>query len=122
MPKTYKPWQFKPGARAGPGRPRKTETEKEAAKVLHRYAKQKADSFKAALDNILPLAVDRVHEIVAKRSLKMAANHLRAFELVSDRVFGKPPQAITGAQGGPLVVSFQQILGKVDGGKRERLG
>ena len=119
---------FKKGQSGNPGgRPKGTvltperKEELRVTKEVKRYARQRAASFKEALDNILPLSVDRVHEVVKRKGKEHAAEHLRAFELISDRVFGRPPQAITGTGGGPLVIAFSQLLNGVDGSKQEKL-
>lgn len=107
--------------RPGPGRPRKNPIVKAADKIIKAYAKQHADSFLEACEKLLPDATDRISEIVKKKGMAHAGHHIRATELLTDRLYGKPAQAITGAGGGPLLVSFQQVLGHVDGSKKEKI-
>lgn len=92
-------------------------------KIIKRYAEQNAETFKEACDNLLPKALSRVQKIVKTAEPKAGAHvHVRALEVLADRVYGKPPQAITGAGGGPLLVSFQQILAGIDGASVEKFG
>ena len=112
---------FRKGAKPGPGRPRKPLVDKLIDREIKRFAKQRANTFIEACESLLPLAVDRVGEALKVRGIKHAPIHLRALESLGDRVYGRPAQAITGAGGGPLVVSFQQILGKIPDGKREKI-
>lgn len=111
---------FKKGCKPGPGRKKMSRVDKLAAREIRRYAKQKADSFVEACENVLPLAMDRVQEGLAKKKGDHAFA-LRVAESMGDRVYGRPAQAITGAGGGPLVVSFQEILAAVPPGKREKI-
>lgn len=112
---------FKKGKPPGPGRPRKNPIIVQADKIIKKYAAQQADTFLEACEHLLPKAVERVGEIVEKKGMAHAGHHLRATELLADRLYGKSAQAITGAGGGPLLVSFQQVLGHVDGAKKEKI-
>ena len=116
------PAAFKKGNPGGPGRPPKNPLQKAIDKEIRDYAKQHAASFKEACENLLPLAVARVHEALERKGKTRENAHLRAMDLLADRVYGRPPQAITGAGGGPLVVSFEQLLKEVDGSKTEKMG
>lgn len=111
---------FKKGWKGGPGRPRLNPLEKAVRKEIKAYAKQQVDTFVEACEKLLPLAVDRTQEILNRKGVKREGSHLRALDLLADRVFGRPPIAITGAGGGPLVVSFEQLLKEVDGSKPEK--
>lgn len=111
---------FKKGWKGGPGRPKLSKTQKLVDRHVRRFAKQKAATFIEACENVLPLAMDRVQEGLAKKK----GDHvfaLRVAESMGDRVYGRPAQAITGAAGGPLVLSFQEILAKVPEGRREKI-
>lgn len=111
----------KANPRPGPGRPRKNPIVREAEKIIKAYGKQNADSFLEACEKLLPKAVERVEEALDRKGPAHGPLHLRAMESLSDRLHGRPAQAITGAGGGPLLVSFQQVLGFVDGGKKEKI-
>lgn len=104
-----------------PGRPPKTPIEKEAHRLVKKYARQRVNTFIEACENLLPIAVDRVEEALRRKGEEHGPLHLRALETLGDRVYGRPAQAITGAGGGPLVVSFQEILAAVPEGKREKI-
>lgn len=113
--------KFQPGCKGGPGRPKKNPIERQAAILIHRYARQKADSFKEACEKLLPLGVDRVQELLQAKGIKNGALHLRAVEMLGDRVYGRPAQALTAGNGSPLLVAFVQVLGGVDGARTEKL-
>lgn len=112
---------FRKGAKPGPGRPRQTLAQKAVAKELRRYAKQQAGTFAEACESLLPKAMDRVQEALERKGAKHGPLHVRATEMLRDSVYGRPAQAITGAGGGPLVVSFQQILNKIPDGGGEKI-
>jgi hypothetical protein len=76
--------------------------------------------FKANCAQLMPLAMKRVQELLENRRTAPAIK-MRAADFLADRLYGRPPQAITGAGGGPLLVSFTQILSGVDGARHERL-
>lgn len=83
---------------------------------------QEAKSFKEACENLLPLGLARAQEILERKGKSYAGHHIRVLDQLADRVLGRPPMAITGAGGGPLVVSFEQVLKEIDGSKSEKLG
>lgn len=112
---------FKKGKPGGPGRPKETMEQRVAKQEIRRFVRQRAATFLEACDALLPKAIDRVDELLERKGARHQDAHLRALEKLGDRVLGKPPQAITGAGGGPLVVSFQQILAGVDGAKDEKI-
>jgi len=115
---------FPKGCKPGPGRPKgskKNPIIRETEKIIKRYAKQRADTFLEAVESLMPAAVERVGEVVKRKGAEHAPQHLRALELLADRLYGRPAQAITGAGGGPLLVSFTQVLAGVDGDKKEKL-
>ena len=66
---------------------------------------------KAAVAALVSIMGDKRAPPAARVS---AAGHLL------DRGWGKPAQTITGANGGPLISSFAQILASIDGSKTER--
>lgn len=111
---------FRKGAKAGPGRPKKPLVDKLVDRAIKRFAKQRADTFIEACENVLPMAMERVQEGLAKKR-DDPQFALSVAEKMGDRVYGRPAQAITGAGGGPLVVSFQEILAAVPEGKREKI-
>ena len=111
---------FKKGNPGGPGRPPKNPLQKAIDAEIRQYAKQKCATFKEACDSLLPIAVDRVHEALERKGTSHEANHVRILESLSDRVFGRPAQAITGSGGGPMLVAFSQLIGGVDGAKTEK--
>lgn len=85
-----------------------------------------ADNFdyKAECGRLLPRGV-RSLERILKQNPKTTAEkalHARITEMLADRVYGRPAQALVGANGGPLAVAFAQILGGIDGTKAERFG
>jgi hypothetical protein len=123
MPYVANKTTFRKGAKPGPGRPRKTAVMRATEKIIKRYAEQNAETFKEACDNLLPKALSRVQKIIkAEEPSTGASSQVRAFEALRDSVYGKPPQAITGAGGGPLIQSFIQILNVTDGSKMEKFG
>lgn len=69
---------------------------------------------------LLPISTERLRRLLLRKSL--APQHVtRIHELLADRAYGKPRQEITGAGGGPLAVTFQQILKDIDGSSHETL-
>jgi hypothetical protein len=106
-----------------PGRPRSTLSPEErlARKLTYRYARQRVNTFKEACESLLPIATQRVQEILERKGTKREGSHLRAIEILGDRVYGRPAQAITGANGGPLAVTFTELVGKANGAKDEQL-
>lgn len=46
---------------------------------------------------------------------------VRAAEFLRDTAHGRPAQAITGLDGGPLEISFTMILARIDGNRVESL-
>lgn len=59
----------------------------------------KAELIRAYVENIKP-----INEALIK---KATGGDIQAIKEIHDRVYGKAPQAITGADGGPLVVSLE---------------
>lgn len=76
--------------------------------------------FKQECRALLPLATDRLEKRLSKDTMK-DTDLLRSVELLRDSVHGKPAQALTGPDGGPLVFSFAQLVQNVDGAKREKI-
>lgn len=105
----------------GPGRPRKTPEQKATEKLQLAYARQNAASFIEACEKLLPRALNKLDKLIDSNcGWRAMAAHIRIVEVLSDRIYGRPAQAITGAHGGPLVVSFVQIIDRIDGGAVER--
>lgn len=76
--------------------------------------------FKADAARLLPLAMKRIERLLRTRDTESALI-VRIAENLADRVHGRPSQSITGANGGPLLLSFTQIVQGVDGAKAEKL-
>lgn len=113
---------FIKGGAPGPGRKKQTPLGRARGKLVKTFIEQEAESFKEACGNLLPLAMSRVRDVLEKKDKKLSGHHIRATEMLRDSVFGRPPQAITGAGGGPFVATFTQLLGeKVDGARHEKL-
>ena len=115
------PHAFRKGNPGGPGRPRKTAAEKQRDRLIRTYAKQEAESFKQACENLLPMSLARAQEILERTGTAREGSHIRLLDILADRVHGRPPIAITGAGGGPILASFTQLLTKVDGANTEKL-
>lgn len=106
----------KASPRPGPGRPKLTDEAKRLA-----MAKRAAEyDLKEECRKMLPLVTDGIIEGLEKGEFKGAAR-VHAMEALRDTAHGRPAQTIQGSGGGPLVITFTQLLGKVDGGKDERL-
>ncbi len=87
---------FAPGNNANPrGRPKKGEEEKAAAQAFIEGCKR-----------LLPVALKRCEEILRDKESEPAAC-IRITEMLADRVMGKPAQAITGTDGGPIVLTWE---------------
>lgn len=99
--KVRHPWQFQPGGRPGPGRPRKTDAQR-AAEIVTRQAAE------AAIERLLGKAV-----LVVEKALKAKdpAIGLRAAFDVLDRSLGKPTQRIEGnITGEPVIQATPEML------------
>ena len=92
-----------------PGRPRK-----HPLPTLDNY------DIKAECLKLLPRALKECERILKDPSKKSQGLKVRIAEMLADRIYGRPSQAITGAGGGPLVHSFAQILAGVDGAEKEK--
>ncbi len=91
-PDVGKATQFKPGQSGNPGgRPKETPI---------------TDALRAALSD--PSELEKFIRAVLKKANK---GDVKAFQAVSDRVEGKPAQAVTlgGADGGPIVFRLERI-------------
>lgn len=117
MPKHATSTSFsKENPRPGPGRKKMTDDEKRLAR-LKRAAEY---DYKRECAALMPLALDQIAVELEKK--KLGKNDLlRVFESMRDSVHGRPAQTLQGPDGGPLVVSFQQMVAKVDGGKVEKI-
>ena len=114
MPRTKTTWlKGKPG---GPGRPRKTEEEKRAARI-RRAAEY---DFKQECLAAMPIATDQLIADLEAKKLR-GGELVRTVEMLRDSTYGKPPQTIQGAGGGPLIATFTGILQTIDVGKTEKL-
>lgn len=116
MPKTRT--SFGPGnpPPKSPGRPRTTAEQKWKWRI-EQAAKR---DYKEECRALLPIATDRIAARLERDSLK-DGDLIRVTEVMRDSVHGKPPQAITGAGGGPLAFSFAQLVASVDGGKTQKI-
>ncbi len=102
--------------RPGPGRRKMTEEEKRVARI-----KRAAEyDYKLECRALLPIATDQLQDELEKKKFK-GVELMRVYETLRDTAHGKPAQTIQGAGGGPLVVSFTQILAQVDGGATEKI-
>ncbi len=120
----------KENPRPGPGRPGYGHPKRIAKEAERKAVEEVAYDLKARLVAILPTVVSNIETIVAqaKKKAKEAKNadaidgtlHVRLLDSIGDRLYGKPPQAITGSGGGPLLVSFTQLVDRVDGNKQEK--
>lgn len=78
------------------------------------------EDFKLSCTRLLPVGMIEIEKLIRARKTP-ASVKVRIMEMMSDRVYGRPHQALTGAQGGPIVVSFTEILTAIDGSKVERM-
>lgn len=118
MPKHATSTSFsKENPRPGPGRKKLSDEEKRKARL------QRAVDFdfKQECRALLPLATERVAELLEKKREMKPADATRVFEVLRDSVHGKPAQAITGPDGGPLAFTFAQLVANVDGAKKEKI-
>ena len=91
--------------------------ERRAAKEALRLATY---DFKEHCRKLMPLATDQIEEGLRKKEFRKA-ELVRVFGELRDSIHGKPAQAITGADGGPLVATFTTMLARINGQKEERL-
>lgn len=80
--------RFRPGNPGGPGRPRKTDVMKELDKLLHGDGVEGIGPVSKALAN--------------KAVEKALQGDFRFYKLICERMYGKTPLTITGADGAPL--------------------
>lgn len=122
MPRTKGSWT-KENAPKSPGRPPKSPEQKAKEKAERESLRAANFDFKAECARLLPLSMTRMEQVLRSGNPKnkaWAPVYLRIGEFLADRNYGRPAQAITGANGGPLAVSFSQILGAIDGSKGEK--
>jgi hypothetical protein len=100
-----------------PGRPRLTDEAKRKARLQRAVDYD----FKQECRAMLPIATDQLLDELAKGNLRKKGELLRTVEVLRDSVHGKPAQAITGPDGGPLAFTFAQLVASVDGGKKEKI-
>ena len=87
---------FVPGKSGNPlGRKKRTPEESAAAA-----------EFIAGCKRLLPSALARCEKILKDKDSEPQAV-IRITEMLADRVLGKPAQAITGADGGPIVLKWE---------------
>jgi hypothetical protein len=92
-------------------------------KAERKAARELVFDLKQEYAKALPQLVARVVTAGRRRDKSVARDRL-AKEILSDfsdRIYGRPAQAITGSGGGPLLVSFAQVLQGIDGAKQQPL-
>ena len=98
--------------RPGPGRPK--------------LPPDPAGSFdvKAIYARLTPIALAECERILLseRRSAAMDGLKVKITEMLLDRQYGRPSQAITGPGGGPLLHSFSALMASIDGTKHENFG
>lgn len=75
----------------------------------------------ALVDECIDIADGATEETVQSARLRIWARQWQASKLAPKKYGDRISQEITGAAGGPLVVSFAEMLAKVDGAKSEKL-
>ena len=76
------------------------------------------ESFTDGARRLLPLALREMERALNDPDEETNIK-IRIAESLADRVLGKAAQVVTGAGGGPLEISFTQILVSIDGSRRE---
>lgn len=108
---------FQKGCKAGPGRPKK---DRSREGILPVPPKGVDFDLKAEYAKLLQISTAKVERLIRGKKTDQSIL-LRIHFGMEDRLHGKPAQAITGANGGPLLTAFTQILGKTDGGRHEKI-
>jgi hypothetical protein len=100
---------FRKGAKPGPGRPKGS-----GEPPVGNW------DIKDKCAELLPLAFAECEKILRSPLKSREPLKVRITEMISDRLHGRPSQAITASLQGPLAASFTELMANVDGSKGER--
>ena len=89
-------------------------------RAVNRAVRELAFDLKAEFAKALPDGVRACAKILREKTATPALK-VKVTEMMADRLYGRPPMAITGSAGGPLLVSFTQILEGIAGDRQEKL-
>lgn len=94
-----------------------------ARAAANQAVKELAFDLKAQYAEHLPKVLKRVIEATARKDNTIARDRFRKDVMVemADRLYGRPAQSIVGKGGGPLMVTFSQVLAGVNGAVQEKI-